>query len=92
MFQIQITATLGTEFITGIDAILMGRNTYETALSFESWPYNKLLFVLNNILEGVPPKLKNKADVINRDLKDILQRLETRRINNLYIEGPSSPF
>ena len=75
------------EFITGIDAILMGRNTYEVALSFESWPYNRPVFVLSNILDGIPQKLENKAEIIKGDLKDILQRLESRGIKNLYIDG-----
>ena len=76
-----------SEFIAGIDGILMGRNTYEAALSFGSWPYNRPVFVLSNILEGVPPELKNKAEIINGDLKDILQRLEARGIHNLYVDG-----
>jgi dihydrofolate reductase len=78
------------EFIAGIDAILMGRNTYEAALSFESWIYNRPVFVLSNILEGVPRELENKAEIINGDLKDILHRLEARGINNLYVDGGRS--
>lgn len=76
-----------SEFIAGIDGILMGRNTYETALSFESWPYNIPLFVLSNILENVPPELDGKAEIINGNLKDILKRIEAREINKLYVDG-----
>lgn len=75
------------EFIAGIDAILMGRNTYEAILSFKSWPYNRPVFVLSNILESVPQELENKAEIINGNLKDILQRLESRGIINLYVDG-----
>ena len=75
------------EFIEGIDAILMGRNTYETALSFEAWPYNRPVFVLSNILESIPPELEGKAEIINGDLKDILKRLEAKGIKNLYVDG-----
>jgi dihydrofolate reductase len=76
-----------SEFIAGIDAILMGRNTYEAALSFESWIYNRPVFVLSNILENVPQELKNKVELINGDLKDILNHLEAKGIKNLYIDG-----
>ena len=75
------------EFISRIDAILMGRNTYETALSFEPWPYNRPVFVLSNILENVPQELEGRAEIINGDLKDILNRLKAKRIKNLYIDG-----
>jgi dihydrofolate reductase len=27
------------EFIDTVDCLVMGRNTYETVLSFDSWPY-----------------------------------------------------
>ncbi len=75
------------EFIAGIDAILMGRNTYEKALSFEPWPYNRPVFVLSNILESIPHELEGKAEIINGTLKDILKRLEGRGIKNLYVDG-----
>jgi dihydrofolate reductase len=29
------------EFIQGIDTIVIGRKTFETALSFTAWPYGK---------------------------------------------------
>ena len=28
-----------SEFISGIDAIVMGRNTFEKVLTFSDWPY-----------------------------------------------------
>ena len=76
-----------SEFIAGIDSILMGRNTYETALSFESWPYNRPVFVLSNILENVSQELDGKAEIINGNLKDILKRLEAKGIKKLYVDG-----
>ena len=76
-----------SEFIDGIDGILMGRNTYETALSFESWPYNRPVFVLSNILENIPKELDGKAEIINGNLKDILKRLEAKGIKKLYVDG-----
>jgi len=41
-----------TEFTKGIDALLMGRKTFETVLGFDGdWPYNKPVFVLSNKLK-----------------------------------------
>lgn len=32
------------EFLAGIDAIVIGRKTFETVLGFETWPYGVPLF------------------------------------------------
>lgn len=29
------------EFMAGIDAIIIGRKTYETVLTFDAWPYGQ---------------------------------------------------
>ena len=37
------------DFMNRIDAIVMGRNTFETVCGFEGmWPYSKRVFVLKN--------------------------------------------
>ena len=39
------------EFNKGIDALVMGRTTFETVLGFDvDWPYSKPVFVLSNKL------------------------------------------
>jgi len=75
------------EFINRIDGVLMGRNTYESVLGFGSWPYTQPVFILSNTLETLPEELKNKAEIVNGELKDILKRLKMRKINNLYVDG-----
>jgi dihydrofolate reductase len=36
------------EFMASVDALIIGRNTYEVVLAFASWPYgNKPVFVLS---------------------------------------------
>jgi dihydrofolate reductase len=34
------------DFMASIDAVVMGRNTFETVLTFAEWPYDKPVFVL----------------------------------------------
>ena len=37
------------EFMATIDALVMGRNTFETVLAFDAWPYGeKPVFVLSS--------------------------------------------
>lgn len=56
-------------------------------LGFKSWPYTKPVFVLSNSLDKIPEQLKGQVDIVNGELKDILNRLKSQKINNLYIDG-----
>jgi dihydrofolate reductase len=75
-------------FIESIDALVMGRNTYEKVLSFDcDWPYTKKVFVLSNTLKEVDASMTGKAEVISGDLKDIVEELKGKGFKNLYIDG-----
>jgi dihydrofolate reductase len=54
-----------TDFMSGIDVIVMGRNTFEKVLTFSSWPYRKPVFVLSNTLKTVPEDIANKIEIVN---------------------------
>ncbi|MCP4611366.1 MAG: dihydrofolate reductase [Planctomycetes bacterium] len=75
------------EFMNSVDAIVMGRNTFEKVLSFYEWPYNKIVFVLSNSLTDIPEKLKGKVEIIKGELEAVINELKTRGYNNLYIDG-----
>ena len=43
------------DFMSRIDAIVMGRITFETVCGFDcDWPYSKPVFVLSNTLTSLP--------------------------------------
>jgi dihydrofolate reductase len=46
------------EFMKRIDAIVIGRGTFEKVLSFPSWPYEKKVFVLSSTMKQLPDKLR----------------------------------
>jgi dihydrofolate reductase len=75
------------EFMGGIDAIVMGRVTYEKVLSFGVWPYERPVFVLSNSLIGVPDKLKGMVEIVRGDVGDLTQELSHRGYHNLYVDG-----
>ena len=75
------------EFINKIDAIVMGRGTFEKVLSFEKWPYDKFTFILSDTLKSFPNELLGKAEIINGDLNVVLGNLHVRGFMNLYIDG-----
>lgn len=70
-----------------IDALLMGRNTFEKILTFEMWPYEKPVFVLSNSRKNVPEEIEGKAEIVNGDLSNVLDKLKQRGHENLYVDG-----
>lgn len=76
------------EFIAQIDALVMGRTTFETICGFDmGWPYKKPVFVLSNSLTSIPKAYKGKAELVNGTLNDILHTIHNRGYSNLYIDG-----
>jgi len=74
--------------IKRIDALVMGRTTFETVCSFDiDWPYSKPVFVLSRTLEGIPEKYKDKAELVKGSITDILKKINQRGYNQLYIDG-----
>ncbi|AFY55838.1 dihydrofolate reductase [Rivularia sp. PCC 7116] len=75
------------EFIGGIDAIVMGRNTFEKVLTFGEWVYDKPVFVLSNSLTEVPQDVVGKAEIVCGDIKNLVIQLDRQGYHNLYIDG-----
>ena len=75
------------EFSSGIDAIVMGRNTFEKVLTFDFWPYEKPVFVLSNTLDSVPGILIGKVEIVEGDLKQLVEALKDQGFKNIYIDG-----
>lgn len=77
-----------TNFMTRIDAIVMGRNTFETVCRFEcDWPYPKPVFVLSNTLNSLPKEYEDKARITQGSPIDIVRTLQDKGYDNLYIDG-----
>ena len=76
------------EFISQIDALVMGRTTFETVCGFDiDWPYQKPVFVLSNTLTSIPEEFKDKAELLKGTLKEILEKIHERGCYKLYIDG-----
>ncbi|WP_427111754.1 dihydrofolate reductase family protein [Proteus mirabilis] len=82
---------IDTGFITlmeKIDALVMGRNTLDTILSFNcDWPYTKPVFVLSNSMTTVPNGYNGKVFLVKGELQDIITELNAKGFNELYIDG-----
>jgi dihydrofolate reductase len=76
------------DFMDSIDAIVMGRNTYEKVLSFDcEWPYSKKVFVLTNTLNSIDNSLFGKVEIINGSIPEIVNKLKKAGFQRLYIDG-----
>ena len=75
------------EFIKNIDAIVMGRNTFEKVLTFGQWVYEKPVFILSNSLTKLPEKILDKAEIVSGEIKEVIAQLNQEGYKNLYIDG-----
>jgi dihydrofolate reductase len=75
------------EFIASVDALVIGRNTFETVLAFDEWPYGaKPVFVLSTrALPPVPPGAV--VERISGEPAAILAQLEASGIRHVYVDG-----
>lgn len=50
-----------SSFVDSIDALVMGKNTFETVKNFGGeWPYNKKVFVVSQFMNSIPDAMKIK--------------------------------
>jgi dihydrofolate reductase len=78
-----------TRFIEGIDAIVMGRGTYEKVLAFDAWPYEQPVVVLSGSLEktSVPERLVGKVRILALSPEDTRATLSAEGCRRLYVDG-----
>ncbi len=75
-------------FVESIDALVMGRTTFETVVGFGvPWPYKKPVFVLSNTMKEIPDSHKDKAFLVKGELKEVLEHIHEKGYYNLYIDG-----
>ncbi len=75
------------EFFASVDALVIGRHTYETVLAFSDWPYGtKPVFVLST--RPLPPV--PAGAVVERmagEPAEIVAQLDARGIRHAYVDG-----
>jgi dihydrofolate reductase len=75
------------EFINRIDAIVIGRGSFEKVLTFPSWPYTKKVFVLSTTIKQLPEALRDKAVVLSMKPKALLNYLSEQGYSSVYVDG-----
>jgi dihydrofolate reductase len=77
-----------TEFMSTIDAIVIGRKTFDTVLSFGGWAYGKTpVVVLSSRAAELKAPEGAKCDFMSGTPHEIVARLEQRGLEHLYVDG-----
>jgi dihydrofolate reductase len=76
------------EFMATVEALVIGRKTYETVLGFEKWPYGvKPVIVLSTTLSELNAPDDAVCEVFSCSPSEVMGRLEERGINHIYVDG-----
>ena len=72
------------DFVSGIDALVTGRSTYEFLAPLAEWPYQgKPVHVLSTTLEpGADPRV-----TVHRSFEDAVAALSARGYRRVYVDG-----
>ena len=75
------------DFMATVDALVLGRNTFDTVLAFDTWPYGtKPVFVLSTRpLAPVPAGAV--VETLSGSPASIVMQLEARGIEHIYVDG-----
>jgi dihydrofolate reductase len=75
------------EFMATVDALVMGRQTFEKVLTFDAWPYGaKPVFVLStHPIAPAPPEAV--VERMSGPPAEIVSRLAARGIGHIYVDG-----
>jgi dihydrofolate reductase len=75
-------------FMAGIDALIMGRNTFEQVLTFGEWPYGETpVIVLSRSLTSLPAHLPGTVSLSAEEPLQLVQRLSADGMQHLYVDG-----
>lgn len=73
-------------FFDSVDTLLMGRKTYDVALTFETWPFaSKRCLVLTQRPKGA----KHNEEFISGQPQELLERLGAQGVKRIYLDGGS---
>lgn len=75
------------EFFASIDALIIGRNTFETVLAFPEWPYgDKQVVVLSSRALDLS-KAPSSVEQMQGAPQEIMSKLKTRGVRHVYVDG-----
>jgi dihydrofolate reductase len=77
-----------TEFFASVDAIVIGRKTFETVLAYDPWPYgDKRVVVLSSRPIDLSVVRGGKVEQLGGSPSQIVSQLAATGAHDLYIDG-----
>src|SRR6266576_5511345 len=76
------------EFFASVDALVIGRKTFETVLAFDAWPYgDKRVVVLSSSPVDLSAVRGGVVEQMAGPPAEIVSQLAARGVKHLYIDG-----
>lgn len=73
-----------SQFFSSVDVLVMGKNTYETVVKFDPWPYQgKRVIVLSSSLTSV----NKQAELFCGDILHLVKKLSVEGVKHVYVDG-----
>ena len=75
-------------FMDGVDALLMGRSTFETVCGFDiEWPYDKPVYVWSSTLEKIPEAYADNVSLVRGTVEEAMESIYADKHNKVYVDG-----
>ena len=76
------------EFFASVDAVVMGRNTFDVVAAFPAWPYGeKRVVVLSSKPVDLSPGRGAKLEQMSGEPGEIVAKLAATGAHHLYVDG-----
>jgi len=76
------------EFFASVDALVIGRKTFETVLAFPQWPYDdKRVIVLSTRVFDLSRFPAGTVEQMQGSPREIVSQLEERGLRHIYVDG-----
>lgn len=75
------------EFMATVDALVIGRKTYDTVLAFDKWPYGEKTVVVLSTRPLAPAPPGAVVERMSGTPADIWSKLSARGIRHIYVDG-----
>lgn len=76
------------EFFNTVDALVMGKNTFEKVLSFGIWPYkDKKVIVVSKSIKKLPAIENANLQLVRGDTSDVFNQLKQSGYQKIYLDG-----
>ena len=75
------------DFMSGIDALLMGSRTFQVVLDFGVWHYEKPVFVASRQMTEIPAGYEERISLVQGEMAEILHSIREQGYGNIYVDG-----